>query len=400
MPIDYKGFVITTNQIDEMDRLKKTVDDYEEDFNQTHMDVDAARVDMARRCACKMLAPMSADQAMFLKRTALGLDIAGTIAPAVMPTRIGVKHVTQSSRVRNLVHGGMLGLLSVRLMSDSSTRVKRRSRTYQSLSVIRRANNQAGCAHVRWSIPEFQRRFNMQAKGSRTGVIENPFVLLSMPDAIAKFGLMNTQENRARFLAECAAYANERTHSRIVASTRHVLSDQWIMHLLFGFQKICSHYMSHVMDLSLKKIDRSVNLIKLYRFMMSSVGWIFREPCMNFVVNLTRLYDKYIDRLVYMSKEGVEHAACLMGLYFPEMMTPELHVCVNPTDLYRAPQIEIGEDDALFGPLKATYQALMPAAPNVVALAAVHEDDSSDSDDSYNDYNDHDYDNDDEDDHM
>jgi len=406
MPIAYKGFTITTNQIDEMDRLKKTVDDYEEDFKQTHMDVDAARVDMARRCACKILAPMSADQAIFLRRNVLGLDIVGTIAPAVMPTRIGLKHATQSSRVRNLVHGGMLGLLSVRLMSDCSTQTKNRSRTYQSLSVIRRVNNQAGCAHVRWSIPEFQRRFNMQVKGSRTGVIENPFVLLSMPDAIAKFGLMNTQENRARFLAECAAYANEPTHSRIVASTRHVLSDTWIMHLLFGFQKICSHHMSHVMDLTLKKIDRSVNLIKLYRFMMSSVGWIFREPYMNFVVNLTRLFDKYIDRLVYMSKEGVEHAACLMGLYFPEMMTPELHVCVNPTDLYRAPQMEIGEDDALFGPLKATYQAVMPAASNVVAAsnmvaAAAHEDDSSDSDGYDDDYhNDNDDDEYDEDDHR
>lgn len=160
MPIAYKGFTITTNRIDEMDRLKKTVDDYEEDFKHTPMDVDAARVEMARRSACQLLAPMSADQT-----TIMGMHIAGTITSAVMPTRVGLKHVTQSSRVRNLVHGGMLGLLSVRLMSDSS-QTKRRSRTYQSLSVIRRANNQAGCAHVRWSIPEFQRRFNMQVKGS------------------------------------------------------------------------------------------------------------------------------------------------------------------------------------------------------------------------------------------
>jgi hypothetical protein len=390
MPIAYKGFTITTNRIDEMDRLKKTVDDYEEDFKQTHMDVDAARVEMARRSACQLLAPMSADQT-----TIMGMHIAGTITSAVMPTRVGLKHVTQSSRVRNLVHGGMLGLLSVRLMSDSS-QTKRRSCTYQSLSVIRRANNQAGCAHVRWSIPEFQRRFNMQVKGSRTGVIENPFVLLSMPDAIAKFGLMNTEENRARFLAECAAYANEPTHSRIVATTRHVLDNRWIMHLMFGFQKVCSHHMSNVMDIRLRKIERSVNLIKLYRFMMSSVGWIFREPCMNFVVNLTRLYDKHAERLIYMSKEGVEHAACLMGLHFPEMMTPELHVCVNPTDLYRVPQMEIGEDDSLFGPLKATYQAIMPAAANVVAAAAhahahAHAYDDDDSSVSYDDY---DYDND------
>jgi hypothetical protein len=389
MSIAYKGFTITTNRIDEMDRLKKTVDDYEEDFKQTPMDVDAARVEMARRSACKMVAPMSADQTTIMGRIGLGLDI----APAVMPTRIGLKHVTQSSRVRNLVHGGMLGLLSVRLMSDSS-QTKRRSRTYQSLSVIRRANNQAGCVHVRWSIPEFQRRFNLQVNGFRTGVIENPFLSLSMTDTIAKFGLMNTEENRAQFLSECAAYANEPTHSRIVASTRHTLSNTWIMHMMFGFQKLCSHHMSNVMDLSLKKIERSVNLIKLYRFMMSSVGWIFREPCMNFAVNLTRLYDKHAERLIYMSKEGVEHAACLMGLHFPEMMTPELHVCVNPTDLYRVPQMEIGEDDALFGPLKATYQALMPAAANVVAATHAHanDDGSSDSDS----YNDHDYDYDDD----
>lgn len=389
MPIAYKGFTITTNRIDEMDRLKKTVDDYEEDFKHTPMDVDAARVEMARRSACQLLAPMSADQT-----TIMGMHIAGTITCAVMPTRVGLKHVTQSSRVRNLVHGGMLGLLSVRLMSDSS-QTKRRSRTYQSLSVIRRANNQAGCAHVRWSIPEFQRRFNMQVKGSRTGVIENPFVLLSMPDAIAKFGLMDTEENRAQFLAECAAYANEPTHSRIVASTRHILSNTWIMHMMFGFQKVCSHHMSNVMDIRLRKIERAVNLIKLYRFMMSSVGWIFREPCMNFVVNLTRLYDKHAERLIYMSKEGVEHAACLMGLHFPEMMTPELHVCVNPTDLYRVPQMEIAEDDALFGPLKATYQSLMPAAANVVAAthahAHAHDYDDDDSSVSYDDY---DYDND------
>ena len=162
MSIEYKGFVITTNRIVEMEQLKKTVDDYEADFKQTPMDVDAARVEMARRSACQLLVPMSADQTTLLGL--LGLLGLGThIADAVTPTRIGLKHCTKSSRVRNLVHGGMLGLLSVRLMNDSS-QTKRRGRTFQSLSVIRRANNQAGCLHVRWSIPEFQRRYNMNVK--------------------------------------------------------------------------------------------------------------------------------------------------------------------------------------------------------------------------------------------
>ena len=367
MSIDYKGFIITTKRIDEMEQLKKTVDDYEEDFKQMPMDVDAARVEMARRSACQLLVPMSADQT-----TLLGLLGLGTrIASAVRPTRIGLKHFTKSSRVRNLVHGGMLGLLSVRFMNDSS-QTKRRGGTFQSLSVIRRANNQAGCLHVRWSIPEFQRRYNMNVNGFGTEGIENPFVMLNISDAITKFALINTAENRAQFLAECAAHADEPTHSRIVSSTTtcHVLDNTWITNFMFGFQKICSYYVSQVTDDSLRKLQRSVNLVQLYRFIISSVGWIFGDPLMLFVVtginrksSMNRLYENYANRLIYMSHEGVEHAACLLGHHFPELMTPELHVRVDPTsDMYRAPQLEIGEDDDLFGPLKSTYQALLPAA--------------------------------------
>lgn len=385
MSIEYKGFIIRTNRIDEMDQLKKTVDDYESDFKQTPMDVDAARVEMARRSACQLLAPMSADQTTLLGLLRIGTHIAG----AVTPTRIGLKHCTKSSRVRNLVHGGMLGLLSVRLMNDSS-QTKRRGRTFQSLSVIRRANNQAGCLHVRWSIPEFQRRYNMNVKRFGTEGIENPFVMLNISDAIAKFALINTAENRAQFLAECAAHADEPTHSRIVASTCHLLDNTWITNFMFGFQKICSYHMSQVTDASLRKLQRSVNLVQLYRFIISSVGWIFDDPLMQFIVSsinhpgsMNRLFEKYADRLIYMSHEGVEHAACLMGHHFPELMTPELHVRVDPTtDLYRVQQMEIGEDDALFGPLKSTYQALLPAAieSNVVAAGHAYDDDSSDND--------------------
>jgi hypothetical protein len=159
--------------------------------------------------------------------------------------------------------------------------------------------------------------------------------------------------------------------------------------------------MSQVTDASLRKLQRSVNLVQMYRFIISSVGWIFRDPLMQFIVNsITRkgsmnsLYEKYADRLIYMSHEGVEHAACLMGHHFPELMTPELHVRVDPTtDLYRAPQLEIGEDDALFGPLKSTYQALLPAAAiesNVVAVGHAYDDDYSDSDNDYHNDNDDD----------
>ena len=403
MSIEYKGFVITPKRIVEMEQLKKTVDDYEADFKQTPMDVDAARVEMARRSACQLLAPMSADQTTLLGLLRIGTHIAG----AVTPTRIGLKHCTKSSRVRNLVHGGMLGLLSVRLMNDSS-QTKRRGRTFQSLSVIRRANNQAGCLHVRWSIPEFQRRYNMNVKGFGTEGIENPFVMLNISDAIAKFALINTAENRAQFLAECAAHADEPTHSRIVASTCHVLNNTWITNFMFGFKKICSYHMSQVTDASLRKLQRSINLVQLYRFIISSVGWIFGDPLMQFIVNsitskgsMNRLFEKYADRLIYMSHEGVEHAACLMGHHFPELMTPELHVRVDPTtDLYRVPQMEIGEDDALFGPLKYTFQALLPTAAigsNVVAAGHAYDDDSSDNDypndddnydDDYNNYDD------------
>jgi hypothetical protein len=249
----------------------------------------------------------------------------------------------------------------------------------------------------------------MNVKGFGTEGIENPFVMLNISDAIAKFALINTAEPRAQFLAECAAHADAPTHSRIMASTCHVLDNPWITNFMFGFQKICSYHMSQVTDASLRKLQRSINLVQLYRFIISSVGWIFRDPLMQFIVNsITRkgsmnsLYEKYADRLIYMSHEGVEHAACLLGHHFPELMTPELHVRVDPTtDLYRVPQMEIGEDDALFGPLKSTFQALLPdalpaAAYNVVAAGHAYDDDSSDNDyhndndddDEYDDYDD------------
>lgn len=356
-PTLYKRFNITPSGADTMDRLKKTVDDYEEEFKKTHMAVDAARIEMATRRACMLVAPLSVDQATFLGRIAHGLDITGTIAPAMMPTRIEAKHFTRSSRVRNLVHGGMLGLVSCRLMDSSRT--KTRSRTYHAWSIIRRANNQAGCAHVKWSIPEFQRRFNMNVRLFKSG--ETPFSPLTMEDTIVQFNLLNTKENRDRFLEECTAFANDPTHSRTVASTRHLMSDNWIAIFMCGFTKLCSFKMSQVSNVSITKIDRCANIVNLIRFMADHLGWVLTDPLMQFTTNMNRVADNFVERLGHMAQEGVEHSAYMLGHYFPEMMTPELHIHVNPAvDVYRVPQMQIADDDALFGPLKTTYQALMP----------------------------------------
>ena len=386
-PTLYKRFNITPSGADTMDRLKKTVDDYEEEFKKTHMAVDAARIEMATRGACNLVAPLSADQATFLGRIALGLDIAGTVAPAMMPTRVEAKHFTRSSRVRNLVHGGMLGLVSGRLMDSSRT--KKRSSTYHAMSIIRRANNQAGCAHVKWSIPEFQRRFNMNVRLFKSG--ETPFSSLTMEDTIVQFNLLNTKENRDRFLEECTVFANDPTHSRTVASTRHLMSDNWIALFMCGFTKVCSFKMSQVSNVSITKIDRCANIVNLFRFMTDHLGWVLTDPLMQCTTNMNRVADNFVERLGHMAQEGVEHSAYMLGHYFPEMMTPELHIHVNPAvDVYRVSQMQIADDDALFGPLKTTYQALMP-----VRLMPPHEDEDAryyyDSDDSNDDDSDYDH---------
>ena len=76
---------------------------------------------------------------------------------------------------------------------------------------------------------------------------------------------------------------------------------------------------------------------------------------------------------------------------FPEMMTPELHVLVNPREqVYRVPELQIADDDALFGPLKLACQGLLPDAvvpnPNPVRTRAFYEsDDEFDCDCDYED---------------
>jgi hypothetical protein len=380
----YKGFKITTNVIDEMDRLKKTVDDYEQELKQEPMSVDAARVDMARRSACKMLTPLSAGQTKFLARIACGF---GPIAPAMTPTRIEARHFTKSSRVRGFVHGGMLGTLSVRLMDDSS-QTKRRSRTHHSITVIERVNNQAGCVHVKWSIPEFKRRFNMHVKEHKT----NLFSAMTVDEANAHLILLNTEECRAQFQAECTAYANDPTHSRVAA--HHVMDSQWIPDFTCAFTKVCSHKMAQVNDRSYAMIVRCVNLVDLYHFIVANISWIFNDPLMRCIVRMNHLYGRYIERLLHMAGDGIEHSAYMMATYFPELMTPELHVCVVPRpDVFRVPAMQIADDDALFGPLKATYQGLMPIMSTVaLPLPPRRDDDSSDYDSDDYDYDSDDYD--------
>lgn len=375
--LTYKGFNITANEIDEMnrqmDRLKKTVDDYEEELKQETMSVDAARVDMARRSACKMLTPLSVGQAKFLARIARGF---GPIAPAMAPTRIEARHFTKSSRVRGFVHGGMLGTLSVRLMDDSS-QTRRRSRTHHSIFVIERANSATGCVHVRWSIPEFQRRFNMHANEHKHN--QNPLFGMTVNEVIAQLNLLNTEEHRAQFQAECAAYANAPTHSRVAA--HHVMESQWISDFMCAFTKVCSHKIAGVNDCSHAKIVRCVNLVDLYRFVAANLGWIFNDPLMQFIPRMNKLFIKYIERLVHTAADGVEHSAYIMATHFPELMTPELHVRVVPVpDAYRVPEMQIADDDALFGSLKATYQGLMPAVEPRVPRVPIRESDEDDHD--------------------
>jgi hypothetical protein len=86
--------------------------------------------------------------------------------------------------------------------------------------------------------------------------------------------------------------------------------------------------------------------------------------------------------LFYFAKEGVEHSAYMLGRYAPELMTPELHMCVVPTrDLYRVPEMQIADDDALFGQMKAKCEAFMPAAVAAPVRRRRYSDEYSD--DSY-----------------
>jgi hypothetical protein len=385
---EYKGFTINATDDVHLAHLKKTVDDFEKDRNQTPMDVDAARVARSCMSACNLLKPMTGDQVRYLKQIEHGM-YTGSMIPALEPNRIEARHFTRGSRVRNLVHGGMTGLLAVRLMNDSS-QVERTSRTYKSLCVIQRVNNEAGCSHVKWSIPEFQLRHNIGYKAFKN--CHDPFYELEHEDAVAQFNALNTAEHRATFLAECHAIANLQNQSRVMehfdenvnnnneckwrVKKTQVANDEWIANLVAAFVKVCSTKMSDVNDIELDKLGRSHKLIELFHF-MGQVEWMFTD--LKFVLNMPRLHHAFIQRLFYFAKEGVEHSAYMLGRCAPELMTPELHMCVVPTrDLYRVPEMQIAHDDAMFGQMKVACDAFMPAAAAPVRRRRYSDEYSSD----------------------
>jgi hypothetical protein len=121
------------------------------------------------------------------------------------------------------------------------------------------------------------------------------------------------------------------------------------------------------------------------------------DPGMRHITNMAGLWEKYVERLTFMATEGIEHAALMLARYFPEMMTPELHVIVvvnADVNVYRVPQMQIADDDELFGPMKAACQAFMPdAAPEPEPVPRRNSDYDYDYDYGYSD-SDSDYDDD------
>jgi len=413
----YKRFNIQAEDEGAFAHLKKTVDDYELENkkNRSVLGGDAARVAMSHRSACRML-PMShvsADQRMFW------LPVVPVVS-ALTPNRIEARYFTRSSRVRNMVHGGITGLLVTRLLHDSSQgQCQTLSHSLRMLCIIRRVNSEAGCEHVKWSIPEFQCRYNIGVKILKRKRTE--YDTISDDEVLSELNLLDTAENRQAFLEECKAVANAPNQSRIkyavdvdvdVAASANeddrnskwckrryatVLDNEWIAHFIATFSKACSIKMAAVGNTSLSKLSRAMNLVDLFRFMSSRIDWILTDPVMRHMTNLAGFWEKYTDRLTFMATEGIEHAALMLARYFPEMMTPELHVVVvvnAAVNVYRVPQMQIADDDELFGPMKAACQAFMPdAAPEPVPVPRrnIYYDDYDDDYDG--DYN-GDYDND------
>jgi hypothetical protein len=371
----YEGFRLTENGTNNLDDLKKIVDDFLREIRQCPLDVTVCRNALSLLSAHGMLIAFTPDQnqKMNLKEDN---PCGGSLLPALVPNRIGARHFTRSSRVRNLVHGGMTGLLAFRLMNDSSQKFVRRwrSRTLHSLHVIRRVNGESGCKHLHWSIPEFQLRFNIGVKQYKPGD-QHPYNGMTQDQLLARFNAMDTPENRQAFVEQCTRVASDPHHSRVMgeacdadpneiwATNRsNVLPNPWITDYIGSFVKLCATKTNQVSDVARGKIERASSLVDLYRF-MTRIDWIMTNPSVRNVTNLARLWEKYIERMIFMAQEGVEHAACMLMRYFPEMMTPELHVVVNPViGVYRVPEMEIVNDDALFGALKAQCEchALLP----------------------------------------
>jgi len=368
--------------------------------------IDAARIAAARASACIMLLP----------ETTRYQGIQG-ISCVFAPNRIQLKHLTASSRVRNLTHGAILGVLTRRLNRDP-TQQRQWHQFKGARCVVQRANSTDGCAHVKWSMPEFQCAFNVGVK--RHSTVQNHINEMDADALVAHFNLLNTAENRDAFLAECSAVA-QKNQSRVVlpmdpdasamldwtAKRPVVLENTWIMDFMATFIKLCSAKMAAVNNSNAITMERCTSLVDLYRF-ISRIEWMVNDPNVRCVLNLSGFYAAHIKRLMYMATEGIEHSAYMLGRHCPEMMTPELHlrVVANPR-FYRIPQMLIPADDEVFGPMKVACQGFMPLMADPIPVSRqlhpysdsdsdYYTDDTNDDDDDSADDNNNDDDDDDE----
>ena len=371
----YRGFNITEDN----DFLKKkTVDDFMFSIEPTKTpddctQIDAARIAAARASACIMLLPVSLNSNQQLQVLKKMKANGSTAVCMYAPNRIQLKHLTASSRVRNLTHGGILGVLTLRLNRDP-TQQKQWHQFNGALCVVQHANSTDGCAHVKWSMPEFQCAFNIGVK--RHSTVQNHINEMDADALIAHFNMLNTAENRNTFLAECSAVAHHPANqSRFVvpmdphnslamldwtAKRPVVLENTWIMDLMATFSKLCSAKMEAVNNPDASTLERCMRLVDLYRFIVQT-EWMVNDPNVRCVLNLNGFYAAYTKKLMHMATEGVEHSAYMLGRLCPEMMTPELHlrVVANPR-FYRIPQMLIADDDEVFGPMKVACQGFMP----------------------------------------
>ena len=391
----HRGF----NIAEDTDDLKKTVDDFMDSIvpmttpDEGIRRIDAERIAMAHSAACIMLMPIEIKKSNHPMRWAQQCTRGAAV---FAPNRIQRKHLTTDSRIRNLMHGGILGALARRLTLDP-TQPRQWHQHANASCIVRRANNAAGCAHVKWSIPEFQYTFNIGIKTYKND--QCPLNGLNDADLIEQFNLLDNAENRDAFLAECKALACDANQSRVVRPKNAdmpstvvwkthrpvVVDNTWIMQFVSGFIKVCSAKMTAVTNVDATKMDRSQSLIDLYRF-ITRIDWMLNDPNVRCVINMNRFYQAHIKRVIYMAEQGIEHSAYMIGRHCPEMMTPELHAHVVPNpEFYMVPHMQIQPDDAVFGPMKVACQAFMPPPPPPPPAPAEHRRRCYSDSDSYSD---------------
>ena len=376
MVLTYKDFNIetSTSRVDDsrMKELMKMVDDYEKHVSEETMEVDVAKVALAHISACKLLTPKTHDQANFLKRITSGSCI-GPLTPVLKPNPIESRHIVASGRVRNLVHGGMLGLLATRLLYNPTLlhRHQPHKNTYDALSIIKRANNEEGHTHVKYSIHEFQCNHNVCSKHFRV----HHFGEMTHDEALEKFNLLDTLENRERFLEEyhTLQQTDAMTHSRVIQACddnsdvwlkrrARLMNDEWIANHFAAFSATCTHKMKLIGHNGIPLSQSCVNLVDLYRF-IARIDWLLTDTNLRSIVRLNSFYKVFLKRLFYMAKEGVEHSAYVFMRFFPEMMTPELHMHFIPKwEIASSIGMHIENDDPLFSPMKLACQSFMPVA--------------------------------------